>query len=106
MSMGLEEVIERLTENGKYANELCLMLLVSDNEIYLRQLDSIGITGKELEIFAYKCCNDGDIRYIQDTLLCISFGIFDLPTVYKNLQSKNPLPFIKDIELPSDTHIQ
>lgn len=102
----MEDVINKLTENGQYANELCLMFIVTNEEIYLKYLDTIDIRGKDLETFAYKCCHDADIEYMKETLLCISFGLFDLEIVYENLKRKNPLPFIDELNKPSDTRVR
>ena len=101
-----EDILNRLTENGQYANELCLMLLVSGEDYLLEYFDKIDIRGKDLETFAYDCCHDADIDYIRDTLLCISFGLFDLDKVYENLKSSNPINFIDERELSTDTHLQ
>jgi len=101
----MEDIINRLTENGNYANELVLMFLVNNDDVYLEYLDKIDIRGKDLEVFSNICCNECDLDYIKDTLLCISFGLFDLDVIYGNLKSKNPLPFINELYTPSDTHV-
>ena len=101
-----DDILARLTENGQYANELCLMFYVMDESYFLEYFDKIDIRGKDLETFAYKCCHEGDIDYIRDTLLCISFGLFDIDKVYENLKSSNPVNFIDERELSTDTHIQ
>jgi len=86
----MEDIINRLTENGNYANELVLMFLVNNDDVYLEYLDKIDIRGKDLEVFSNICCNECDLDYIKDTLLCISFGLFDLQTGHLHLITGTP----------------
>ena len=53
----MDETINRLTENGNYANDICLIFVVNGDDMYLEYLDKIDIRGKRLEIFAHKCCH-------------------------------------------------
>lgn len=102
----MEDIINRLTENGNYANEIVLLFIVNNDEVYLEYLDKIDIRGRDLEIFAYDCCHECDPEYIKDTLLCISFGLFDLDVIYDNLKSKNPLAIIDKLHIPTDTPVR
>lgn len=102
----MDEIINRLTENGNYASDICLIFVVNGDDMYLEYLDKIDIRGKRLEIFAHKCCNECDPDYIKDTLLCISFGLFDLDIINKNIDSSNPLPFIDELHKPSDSIVR
>ena len=102
----MDKIINRLTENGKYANEICLLFVIEQDEVYLEYCDKIGIRGKRLEIFANECCHKCDMDYIKDTLLCISFGLFDLDIVNKVIDSNNPVNFIDELHVPQDTAVR
>lgn len=89
----MDELIERLTENGKYANEICLLLLVNDNYTSLHYLDYLGITGKELENLE-KCCDDSSIDYLTQTIRFLRSGFLGKDEIKANLNSPNPVYFI------------
>lgn len=101
----LKNIIDELTENGKYANEICLQFLIENKDSYLEYLQKCNITGKKLETFAYKCCHDANIYYMMETLMCISMDIFDLKLVHQNLESNNPIPFIQQLQGDNEGYI-
>jgi len=101
----LKEIVEKLTENGKYANEICLQLLLENKDRCFEYLEKYNITGKKLETFAYKCCHDSNTDFIMETIMCISMDIFDLKLVHKNLESDNPIPFIEQLQGNNEGYI-
>lgn len=100
------DIVNRLTENGNYANEICLLIMMSDNEYMLKYLDECEIRGKKLETFANTCCNECDLSLMAEVLLCISWDVFDLNLVHKNLDSAKPIAFIDELHKPNESLIQ
>lgn len=100
------DLVDKLTEGGKYANEICLLLLVSENSYMLEYFDKYEISGRKLEIFANDCCNDCDVYMMREVLLCLDWDLFDIKLVHKNLESSNPIPFIDKLMIPNEGIIQ
>ena len=96
--MELEEIINKITEDGNYDSGLCLLFVLNNQDLYLDYLVSKDITGKRFETLLYKGCEVFDIECFTKTILYISFGIFEFEDVYKNLDSDNPIPFIANYE--------
>lgn len=101
----MEEKINVLTDNGKYAEDICLLFLANNDSLYLDFLLEYGIIGEKLETFAYKCCHNGDIDFMKETLLCISMDLFKLQLVHQNLESENPIPFIEKLQENDEGYI-
>jgi hypothetical protein len=96
--MNEEEIVNKLTENGKYCEDVCILFLLDDKVHYMKYLCDNGITGKKFETFIHKCCDVYDINCFVQTILYISFDIFQMKDVHENLESNNPIPFIKNYE--------
>lgn len=90
----MDELVNELTENGTYANVICLLIILENKERYLNQLKHLGITGKKIETLVYKCCNEFSIDYIGQTLFYLRSGFLDNKTIHDNLESDNPIPFL------------
>lgn len=101
----MKEKIDILTENGKYAEEICLLFLANNDDLYLEYLLDYNIVGKKLETFAYKCCHDCNIDFMKETVLCISLDLFKLDLVHKNLESENPIPFIEKLRGSNEGYV-
>ena len=102
----MEELVNKLTENGKYANEICLMCLVDNNEYMLKYFEKYDIIGRKLEIFAKDCCNEYDTNIMREVLLCMDWELFDVKLVHQNLESSNPIPFIEEYMIPGEGWIK
>ena len=100
------DLIDKLTEGGKYVPEMALLLLLNDNDYMLECFDRYNITGKKLETFLYKCCNNADMDTIRTVLLCLDWELFDINLVHENLEQSSPIPFIEDLSLPNEGHLQ
>ena len=96
------DLLSKVTEDGKYAGEICLYFTLSEQEHFLEQFDKLNIIGKKLETFVNDCCDNCNIDMIRTVLLCIDWGLFDINLVHKNLEQANPIPFID--KLFSDEH--
>lgn len=92
----MDDIINRLTENKQYANDICLFLLINDGYTQLKYLDEIGIRGKKLEIFIEKCCGGYDYENISNILLLISWEVFEIELVKRNIDSKHPILLIQE----------
>lgn len=101
----MKEKVKILTSNGKYAEEICSSFLVNNDLLYLDYLLDFGITGKKLETFAYKCCHNGDIEFMKETIICMSIDLFKQDLVHKNLESENPIPFIEKLQEKNEGYI-
>jgi len=90
----VEDIINRLTHDGKYANEICLLLYMSERYSSLYYLDYLNITGKELETLKEKCLVEDTLDYLTQTIRFLRSGFLDNKEIKENLNSKNPIPFI------------
>lgn len=100
--MDMDEMINRLTENGDYANDICLLLLVNNEDYFLKYLDKYNIAGRKLEKFFYDCCNNGDSHMLRTVFLCMDWNLFDKELVHENLEREHPIPFIDELYLPNE----
>lgn len=90
----MKKVIDRLTENGQHANEICLLLYLNNNYDTLHYLDFLDITGKSLETLFYKCCFEQKKQCLVETVRYLRSGFLDKETIHKNLNSDHPVYFI------------
>lgn len=88
------QVIDRLTHNGEYANDVCLLLLLNEKYTSLHYLDYLNITGKDLEILKEKCLKEDTLDYLTQTIRFLRSGFLGNEEIKQNLHSENPIPFI------------
>lgn len=88
------DVINRLTHDGEYANEVCLLLYMSEKYTSLYYLDYLDITGKELETLKDKCLVEDTLNYLTQTIRFLRSGYLGNEEIKENLNSQNPVPFI------------
>lgn len=93
-SESVEEIIDRLTHNGQYANEVCLLLYLSEKYQSLYFLDYLNITGKELERLVDNCCDSSSIDYLTQTIRFLRSGFLSRDEIMSNINSPNPIYFI------------
>lgn len=90
----IQDVLNRLTHNGEYANEVCLLLYLSEKYTSLYYLDYLNITGKELETLKEKCLIEDTLDCLTQTIRFLRSGFLDKKEIKDNLNSQNPIPFI------------
>ena len=91
----IDNVVKRLTKDYKYANDVCLLLMLKHNgEKFLRVLDYLDIREKRLETFANVCCHNMDIDYIIESTIYLYYEYIDRKDMLANLDSSNPIEFI------------
>ena len=90
----MNDILKRLTHNGKYANDVCLQLYITENYSSLYFLDYLNITGKELEILKEKCLAEDTLDYLTQTIRFLKSGFLGIDEIKNNVNSKNPIPFI------------
>lgn len=90
----IEEIINDLTINGQYANDICLILLINQRYETLNYLHSLNIKGKDLEILTNNCCFEDSLECFTQTVRYLRSGFLDKKTIFSNLRSSNPIPFI------------
>ena len=66
--MDIEEIINKLTENGKYDEGGCLLFLLDNMDHYLKYLLSINLTGKRLDNLFYKGCEEFSLECFSKTI--------------------------------------
>lgn len=88
------DVINRLTHEGEYASDICLLLYMSEKYTSLYYLDYLNITGKELETLKEKCLIEDNLDYLTQTIRFLRSGYLGNDEIKSNLNSKNPIPFI------------
>ena len=94
MRISEEELIAKLTEDGEYANDICLLLSLDDDKHYFYYLDYLEIRGKDLETFSYKCIPNLDIDYLKQTIRFLCSGFLGKDEIKENLRSNEPVYFI------------
>ena len=88
----MDELINRLTDNGQYANDICLYLVIENDDQTLHYLDYLGIRGKDLETLANKCVPSLD--YLKETVRFLRSGFLGKDEITNNLKSSTPKCFI------------
>ena len=100
----MDDLINRLTHNGEYANDVCLLLYISENYSSLYYLDYLNITGKELEILNEKCLTKNSLDYLTQTIRFLRSGFLGIDEIKDNLTSKNPIPFINRLLVDGENY--
>lgn len=90
----MDELINKLTHDGNYATDVCLLLALENASESLHYLDYLDITGKELETLAHDCLPNFDINYLKQTIRFLRSGFLDSKDIKNNLNSSNPVCFI------------
>lgn len=90
----IDEIISRLTHNGQYATDICLLLYMSEKYTSLYYLDYLNITGKELETLKEKCLVEDSLDHLTQTIRFLRSEFLNNKEIKDNLNSKNPIPFI------------
>ena len=96
----IDEIMIKLTHDGKYATDVCLFLYLDEHYTSLHYLDYLNITGKDLENLAHKCLPiEESFEYLTDTIRFLRAGFLGEDEIFDNLRSDNPISFI-DISVP------
>ena len=90
----MDDIINKLTHDGEYATDVCLLLVLEDANESLHYLDYLNITGKELETLAHDCLPIFDIDHLRQTIRFLRSGFLSMDDVRKNLNSPKPVHFI------------
>lgn len=102
MHISDEEIIIKLSDDGKYASDVCLMLYMDEEKQYLFYLDYLEIRCKDLETLAYKCIPSLDIDYLKQTIRFLCSGFLGKDEIEANLKSDNPVYFIDKLMKKGD----
>ena len=94
MNKGIDDIIDRLTHNNKYASDICLLLYFSKSASTIHSLDKLDITGKNLETLVYKCLPEVTLDSINQTVRYLSSGFLSKDDIHYNLNSSEPVVFI------------
>ena len=89
----MEDLINRLTENGEYGSSICLLLFITENYTSLHYLDYLGVKGKELDKLE-ELFNEQSIQYVIETIRFMRSGFLGIEEIKENLKQEHPVPFI------------
>lgn len=98
----MENIINRLTHDGEYATDVCLLLYLSEKYTSLHYLDYLEITGKELETLKEKCLAEYSLDHLTQTIRFLRSGFLSKEEIKNNLTSSNPIPFIDRLLKPNE----
>ena len=90
----MEEIVDKLTDNGNYATDVCLLLVLDNDTQSLHYLDYLNIRGKDLEVLAHNCLPDFNLDYLKQTIRFLRSGFISSSDIKKNLSSTSPVCFI------------
>lgn len=96
------DLVNELTNNGEYANEACLLLLINNEDITLNYLHHLNIKGKDLETLYNKCCFDQSVECLVQTTRYLMSGFLNYRTIFLNLRNENPIIFIDRLLAPGE----
>ena len=102
----MDDIINKLTHDGQYATDVCLLLVLEDANESLHYLNYLNITGKELETLAHDCLPNFDIDYLKQTIRFLRSGFLSMDDVRKNLNSPKPVHFINRLIKKSSSKIE
>ena len=89
----MDDLINKLTNNFQYGNDLILFLIANDDMSSIHYLDYLNIKGKELDNFT-KCLPEFSLQYIKETIRFLRSGFVSSNDIHANLNSKTPICFI------------
>ena len=89
----MEDLINRLTNDGEYGSSICLLLYLTNNYTSLHYLDYLDIRGKELDALD-QLCEEQSLQYVIQTIRFMRSGFLGIDEIKENLKQKKPIPFI------------
>ena len=79
----MEDLINRLTNDGEYGSSTCLLLFLTENFTSLHYLDYLEIRGKELEALE-KIFEKQSLQYVIQTIRFMRSGFLGKDEIKEN----------------------